>query len=215
MATFPRVVCWQNREEWLEIYQYLYRFEKPILQSKAVDRIAAWRSRSSGKLPIAIECTAHLVSAYLADDLSSASPSDPTQTRLTLSMALVRFVNGMVDSGQKGLYARSVQSIAEEIGLPDWLVDLRHEATHSQLPSLETLRSGLWVALNWLKDQYWEAQITIHSESEENLLKLLKVYEDKQIEYMKSKKKQKKMKKEEVSKLIHDIVSVSATNNLW
>ena len=57
---------------------------------------------------------------------------------------------------QKGLYARSVQSIADEIGIPDWLVDLRHESTHASLPSMQILEAGLGVALQWLKTNYWE-----------------------------------------------------------
>ena len=54
------------------------------------------------------------------------------------------------------MYARSVQSIAEEIGIPDWLVDLRHESTHSSLPSMQILEAGLGVALQWLRMNYWE-----------------------------------------------------------
>ena len=212
MATSSRVVCWRNRDEWLQIYKYLYSFEEPELQKKGVYRIEAWKSRSGGKLPIAVECTGHLVSAYLAD---AAAHSDPSETRLILSMALVRFVNGMADLSQKGLFARSVQSIAEEIGLPDWLVDLRHEATHASLPSLETLRAGLGVALNWLEDEYWEAQVIIHRESEQNLIKWLNTYNKKQIEYLACKKKHKKAAKDEISKLVQDIVTVTITNELW
>ena len=57
---------------------------------------------------------------------------------------------------QKGVYARSVQTIAEEINIPDWLVDLRHDATHSSLPSMKVLEAGCHVALKWLKSNYWE-----------------------------------------------------------
>lgn len=49
-----------------------------------------------------------------------------------------------------------MQTIAEEIGIPDWLVDLRHDATHCSLPSLEILEAGCNLALTWLQSHYWE-----------------------------------------------------------
>ena len=57
-------------------------------------------------------------------------------------MALVRMVNGLVDPLQLGVYARPISSIATQIGLPMWLVELRHSATHEELPSLEVLRTA-------------------------------------------------------------------------
>jgi len=71
-------------------------------------------------------------------------------------MALVRFVNEMVDPGQKGSYAQPITRIAEQIGLPRNLVDLRHSGTHDELPSAGVLQLALQQALDWLFDRYWE-----------------------------------------------------------
>lgn len=38
------------------------------------------------------------------------------------------------------------------------LVDLRHEATHNELPSLPLLRVAACQALAWLRASYWQAQ---------------------------------------------------------
>lgn len=62
--------------------------------------------------------------------------------RQSYATAIVRLVNGLVDPLQLGSYARSIASIAAQIGLPQWLVELRHAATHEDLPSLELLRAG-------------------------------------------------------------------------
>ena len=43
---------------------------------------------------------------------------------------------------QLGAYARSIASIATQLGLPPWLVELRHAATHEDLPSIELLRQA-------------------------------------------------------------------------
>lgn len=51
-------------------------------------------------------------------------------------------MNGFADQEQKGQYAASVASIAERLGLPSWFVDLRHSATHDQLPSLVMLQNS-------------------------------------------------------------------------
>ena len=46
---------------------------------------------------------------------------------------------------------------AQQIGLPAVFVDLRHEATHGDMPSLTNLRSAARRALQWLWDDYWKA----------------------------------------------------------
>lgn len=94
-----RVVCWLNRDEWLQIYRSLYNFDNVELQRKGLDRVQAWKSRSGGKLPLAIESTADLVLAHIDANISSSFTSEK---QLSASMALVRFVNGMVDMCQKG-----------------------------------------------------------------------------------------------------------------
>ena len=210
MATEARVVCWQNREEWLYVYRALYNFDDPEIQRKGVDRVAAWKSRSAGKLPLAIESTANLVSSRLALN----NVVDEIQGGLTLAMAIVRFVNGMVDQVQKGKFARSVQSIAGEIGLPDWLVDLRHEATHASLPSMETLQNGLHVSLCWLQEEYWEAQIKTHEENEQKLSRLLNEYRDVAL-VCASKKQMKGKNSSKVKELSDEIASIVSTSNLW
>lgn len=46
-------------------------------------------------------------------------------------------------------------TIAQQIGLPALFVDLRHESTHGDMPSLGNLRSAAQRGLRWLWDDYW------------------------------------------------------------
>lgn len=46
-------------------------------------------------------------------------------------------------------------SIAKTLGLPATYVELRHQATHEELPSLLKLRSATQKALHWIWDYYW------------------------------------------------------------
>eukprot|EP00850_Spirogloea_muscicola_P017031 SM000142S00545 [mRNA] locus=s142:315406:318549:+ [translate_table: standard] len=73
-------------------------------------------------------------------------------------MAIVRLVNGVADQAQRGLYAQPVASLAAAAGLPAFLVDIRHESAHNQLPTLSLLRLASKQALAWLEVNYWEAQ---------------------------------------------------------
>lgn len=45
---------------------------------------------------------------------------------------------------------------AQQIGLPAVFVDIRHEATHGDMPSLANLRSAAQRAMQWLWDDYWK-----------------------------------------------------------
>lgn len=74
------------------------------------------------------------------------------------SLAVVRMVNGIADSSQKGRVAASVASLAAAACLPRLLVDLRHEATHNELPSLPALQLAAHHALDWLRTNYWQRQ---------------------------------------------------------
>ncbi|XP_028405975.1 protein LAS1-like [Dendronephthya gigantea] len=203
-----RIVPWLCREEWLETYHNLYNFDNIEQQTKGLQHVEMWRSRSHSKLPLAIEATASLISAGIEDVRSLITPY---VLRHTMAMVIVRFVNGMVDMEQKGAYARSVQSIADEIGIPDWLVDLRHEATHANLPSLEVLRVGFKVALDWLRDHYWESQIKELQERDERLISLLRKYAEHFENNSTSSKKTIRICKQ----IAQDIADLVQEYNMW
>ncbi|KDN39445.1 Las1-like protein [Tilletiaria anomala UBC 951] len=125
-----------------------------------------------GACAFAIEATASLYSALVADlRTSSASASgvstsaqggyDDSAVRLSYSMAIVRFVNGIVDEQQTGLFAESIAMIAAKVGLPLWLVEIRHAATHQKCPTLQALREGAITALRWLHDYFWEHSVAL------------------------------------------------------
>ena len=46
--------------------------------------------------------------------------------------------------------------MAKQIGLPALFVDIRHEATHGDMPSLTNLRNAAQTALQWLWNDYWK-----------------------------------------------------------
>ena len=76
-----------------------------------------------------------------------------------------RFVTGLLDSHQDKKRKLSMYSIAKTLGLPATYVELRHQATHEELPSLSKLRTATHKALQWIWDYYW-ARLPSESASE-------------------------------------------------
>lgn len=154
-------VPWASTAEWSLVRDNLFS-GIPTLQKRAIDRIDAWRCRAPRSLPVSIISTVDLLRLALLDgeahlDPTSASQLGETHLRLAYSMALVRFVNLSTEMLQKKT-AVAVHMLAGDIGLPEWLVNIRHEATHYTLPSMDLLRNGVSVALEWLKLTYWDEQ---------------------------------------------------------
>lgn len=108
-----------------------------------------------------------------------------------------------------------MHSIAEEIGLPDWLVDLRHEATHANLPSQDTLRAGVEVSLSWLRKEYWEAQVNVHQVAEVTLSALLEKYYDIWCKENKTNPKNIEKKVAKAQSVVEKVTNFVRTNNLW
>lgn len=104
-----------------------------------LDQISAWRSITS--LPHAVDSTLALLTVIVHDaDKQGCHPQ--LLLRQSYATAILRLVNGLVDPLQVGTYARSIATIAQQLGLPNWLVELRHAATHEDLPSIDLLREG-------------------------------------------------------------------------
>ncbi|CEI91307.1 hypothetical protein RMCBS344292_05604 [Rhizopus microsporus] len=148
------VVPWINQEEFDTVYNWIFADRKQHLDliQRGLDRVQAWCNR--GMAPYSVEITAILIEAILRDERFGHTMSH-RELRLLYTMAIIRFVNGLVDQRQTGKYALSVLTIAKKIGLPSWFVDLRHEGTHERLPHLIVLRSAATQAVAWLHDHYW------------------------------------------------------------
>ena len=73
-------------------------------------------------------------------------------------MIALRFVNLISHLGQVETRHQPITAIAEKVGIPDWLVGIRHEATHARMPSLAILKPGASLAMEWLKTNYWSTE---------------------------------------------------------
>ncbi|KAF7122129.1 hypothetical protein CNMCM5793_000085 [Aspergillus hiratsukae] len=143
---------WKDHSQLLTVRRQFYPppdYNGPDLRSKACATVGVWKLR--GNLPHPVEATALLTDAILHDD---AQRNSIFSIRATYSAAFCRFVTGLVDSKLHGQRKTMFQR-AIDLGLPASFVELRHEATHRELPSLVVLRNATQRSLEWLWDYYW------------------------------------------------------------
>eukprot|EP00762_Andalucia_godoyi_P001248 ANDGO_04891.mRNA.1 hypothetical protein len=55
----------------------------------------------------------------------------------------------------------SILALAKRIGIPSFLVALRHSCTHSALPVTDSLIAGASAALDWCRMRYWNPQFDL------------------------------------------------------
>ncbi|PTU25565.1 hypothetical protein P175DRAFT_0448379 [Aspergillus ochraceoroseus IBT 24754] len=143
---------WKRHSELLAVRRQFYPspdYDGADMRSQACATVGAWKLR--GNLPHPVEATALLTDAILHDD---ALKNSVFSIRATYAAAFCRFVTGLVDSKLHG-QRRTMFQRALDLGLPASFVELRHEATHRELPSLTVLRNSTLRSLEWLWDYYW------------------------------------------------------------
>ncbi|KAK8888515.1 Ribosomal biogenesis protein las1l [Tritrichomonas musculus] len=147
MFRCSKPVAWRNWDEWKETYRMLYSNDvKEILWG--CNRVLAWGSKQV--LPIAIEVTASLLQEL----------HNPEKNTFALSLAIIRFINGVVEPFKNANQSVPISTIGASYGVPDFVITIRHSATHGKMPSFEFASIGALSALDWLKNNYWEVQIS-------------------------------------------------------
>ena len=178
---------WINFQEWSSVRCLLlpYSVTEAARIRRGLARVSTWSCR--GRVPLSVQITAQLLRIRLSDDVDPMR--DPDVLRLAYGMALVRLVNGIVEPEQRTkTYASSVADTAERLGLPRWFVDIRHDATHTNLPSLSTLRMAAETALGWLMSHYWDRQAE-HLDSEPKKIASLMNQYDQEVSKQQHKRK--------------------------
>ncbi|CAL5425460.1 unnamed protein product [Camellia sinensis] len=181
-----KLVPWLTWDEWDFVRDSLFS-SSPHSIASALRRITVWRSR--GCLPVVIEVTASIVEIQQKDpffrvDLGDDALDSEEMLTMLYCMAIVRLVNGVVEKTRRKTEV-SIAEAADAINIPRMLIDIRHEGSHRDLPSLRLVRLasikcddydkvskgrkhiadkdqsrnfGTSGALDWLKFYYWEPQ---------------------------------------------------------
>ncbi|PHU18164.1 hypothetical protein BC332_13859 [Capsicum chinense] len=171
-----KLVPWLSWDEWNSIRDSLFS-TSPASVAFALQRISTWRSR--GCIPVAVDVTASVIEIQQKDlffrkDLGGNALQSEEMLSMLYCMAIMRLVNGVVEKTRKKAEI-SIAEAANAIGIPRMLIDVRHEGSHRDLPSLQLVRVASTKALDWLKSYYWEPQKNvIRRDSTANLRKEIK-----------------------------------------
>lgn len=144
----PRVVVFKDSASEIARLGTLFYGDQES-QRRALALCKAYEVRAP--LPASIHLTALIVSAIHND----VPQNDMFAIRQTYAMALIRFVNEILDAAQQGRSAVPLHSLARDMDLPNSFVELRHAATHEDLPSVLLLREMAHRATDWLRVKYW------------------------------------------------------------
>ncbi|KIW64687.1 hypothetical protein PV04_09605 [Phialophora macrospora] len=154
------------------------------MRQRAIEKVNLWMFKA-GQLPPAMVATASLTEALLHDEAranSSATVISESAMQSIYAMAFARFVNAFVDrdvarshaagmakedsatesdeevaafSANAGKGENSMYAHAATIGMPQKFVDIRHQVTHGNLPSVTVLKKMTEQALEWLWERWW------------------------------------------------------------
>lgn len=150
----PKLSPFPDWNEWIHI-KNSFASSSIELKMEALEVVHMWRLR--GRLPHSVDITSQLEEVMIKDDGSRTE----MELKLLYSIVVIRAVNGLVDPNQQSMFAGSVMTLADNIGIPGWVVDLRHQSTHNVLPSLSCLRSASRFLYNWYFTNYWEPQYQV------------------------------------------------------
>jgi len=107
------------------------------------------------KLPVGVDCTLSILQVCICDRKWTSEMNDmlpmsyENDLSLMYSTAIMRFLNHICNIG----YTKeaSLFKIANQLKIPEWIVNLRHQAAHGyQLPSISVLRIAINVLFEWL-----------------------------------------------------------------
>ncbi|CAG0886624.1 unnamed protein product, partial [Cyprideis torosa] len=149
----------EQLEEMQLIYSRLYS-DSSADHEWASDRIQSLKFRFV-RLSVGMECSLRLLRAISAHVSlpPNAHARDADTAESLLALAIVRFIGLVTEKEQKRLKTIPMQSLAREMGIGEDIVNLRHQAAHSELPAVDRLFDAATRAFHWLKREFWELEI--------------------------------------------------------
>ncbi|CAB9499624.1 LAS1-like (Saccharomyces cerevisiae) [Seminavis robusta] len=147
---------------------------------QALRRVSVWKLRGTNRLPHAVESSYQLAQCLWNDYYyCSKERRGAEELRLAYGCSILRSINGLADKMQQTRYhAGSVAMLCAELGVPSWLVDIRHDSTHNQIPTLSVLRLSAITLLEYYHQEFWVPRMS-HDETA-HLMELLQDYQQSQ-----------------------------------
>lgn len=159
------VVPWFSKEEWIEVYKAT--FSDDVKKWKhAFGTMTVWQSRLY-RTHIGIAVTRHLLQAKILDSDPAASQELKSGAN---AIAITKFVSTIIKIPAERYHESQSQSyLAEKIGLPVYLVELRNEVNHGSRSWFggQTMRMAVDTCYKWIKDYYWDKEFAKYTKENE------------------------------------------------
>lgn len=121
---------------------------------KAFTKLDVWTLRRGSLCPAAIHATKVLIEVLLKNDQYTLK-----EKQIFYGAAFLRFINYMSSVMHQYGTHLSMYDKAKELGMPSFLIDLRHICAHGDMiPSIKMLYNAAICCLKWLHTSYWEKQ---------------------------------------------------------
>lgn len=156
---------WSSYTELEHVYRLIYENEDDICSLKeAKNCLIAW---SLGSKKATYEREISTLTAFVNAALYDKQRADDLVLQSLYSTALIRFCEMLRNyefSSDKNRVIRvsyiknpgkNRAELAESLGLPGWIVDIRHEAAHGDTSSLDLMRKATFLAMDWLSLHFW------------------------------------------------------------
>lgn len=141
--------------EWNEIQQ-VFQSNNVLNIKKACNILNMWKFRMGNNTPVFIDISQLILSSLIIDDGSTKHLRPSNEIRLIYASVIIRFVNYVNEICQPdGSKLLSIAAAVSSVGIPGWIVSVRHEATHCQMPSINLMREALLFCRDWLWRHQW------------------------------------------------------------
>lgn len=146
----PLFTAYRDTDELLQLREWFFNQEEVDNRKRAIAKVKSLKTRRH--VAHSLDMTS-LLTGIILNDESGLVDSD-TLT-LSYTMAVIKFVNGTLDSLQQASHAIPLHALARELDIPSYFVETRHAGSHEHLPSLQMLRMVGKNVMDWLWNHYW------------------------------------------------------------
>ena len=155
---------WSSYAELEQVYHLIYEHEDDVCSLKeAKNSLIAWALVTS---KTAYKPEIRAITAFVNAALHDKQHADDLNLQSLYSTALITFCqvlrNYEFNSGRNKVVRISFiktgvnrSELAESLGLPGWIVDIRHEAAHGEQVALDLMRRATFLAMDWLSVNFW------------------------------------------------------------
>ena len=157
------ITAWYSNDECSAILSDLFS-QSPSKKHYSLGVLCAWAARLGNKLPVAIECTYSLIASQRAL-LDEHIPYSEAVSRAANALTRALFLLTEKQQHQRASFradsnARTplpLHVLAEELGVPEWVVEIRHDSVHGRLASRPLLLRATELLIDAVRKHYWDA----------------------------------------------------------